>query len=300
VLRAGDTIAVSGPRTTLVEVLEAPGSRLLEVDDRDLLDMTADIVDVVVTSKEYDGRSLAELGKGQAARGVFLRRITRAGTPLGAMPDTRLQRGDVLTLVGTVANVARAAEIIGVTDRATDATDMLVVATAIVAGALIGLPAVHIGGVEIGLSLPVGVLLGGLVCGWLRTVRPRWFGRVPGPTLWVFESIGLTGFVAVVGLNAGPDFVRGVQESGLSLVLAGALTITIALLIGVLVGRWVFKMHPGVLLGVCAGACTATPALAAVQEAARSSIPSMGYGVAYAVGNVLLAIWGTVIVALVA
>ena len=82
--------------------------------------------------------------------------------------------------------------------------------------------------------------------------------------------------------------------------MAGALTITIPLVIGVLVGRWVFKMHPGVLLGVCAGACTATPALAAVQEAAKSAVPSIGYGVAYAVGNVLLAIWGTVIVALLA
>ena len=108
----------------------------------------------------------------------------------------------------------RAPRAIGVADRATDVTDMFVVATAIVAGALIGLPALHVGNVEIGLSLPVGVLLGGLVCGWLRSMQPRWFGRIPGPTLWVFESIGLTGFVAVVGLNAGPDFVRGVQTSG--------------------------------------------------------------------------------------
>jgi putative transport protein len=144
----------------------------------------------------------------------------------------------------------------------------------------------------------VGVLLGGLVCGWLRSVRPRWFGRIPGPTLWIFESIGLTGFVAVVGLNAGPDFVEGLRASGLSLVLAGAITVSVALLVGVFAGRWLFKMHPGVLLGVCAGGCTATPALAAVQEVARSSVPSMGYGVAYAVGNVFLAIWGTVIVVL--
>jgi putative transport protein len=192
------------------------------------------------------------------------------------------------------------AEAFGLADRATDVTDMLVVATGIVAGALIGLPALHVGGVEIGLSLPVGVLLGGLVCGWLRSVRPGLLGRVPGPTLWIFESIGLTGFVAVVGLNAGPDFVQGLRTSGPSLVLAGALTISASLLIGVLLGRWLFKMHPGVLLGVCAGACTATPALAAVQEAARSSVPSLGYGVAYAVGNVFLAIWGTVIVALMA
>lgn len=109
----------------------------------------------------------------------------------------------------------------------------------------------------------------------------------------------MTGFVAIVGLNAGPDFVKGLQSSGLSLLLAGVLTVGIPMLVGVFVGHKIMKMHPGVLLGVCAGASTATPALAAVQEAAKSAVPTLGYGVAYAVGNVLLALWGTVIVALV-
>jgi putative transport protein len=300
VLREGDVVAVAGRRTTLVEVLEATGSGLREVDDRELLDVPSDVVDVVVTNKAIDGRSLADLATDPLSRGVFLRKITRGGVDLGMLPDTRVHRGDVLTIVGSAADTVRVADSFGIADRATDVTDMMVVATGIVAGALIGLPALHLGGVEIGLSLPVGVLLGGLVCGWLRSVKPGMFGRVPGPTLWIFESIGLTGFVAVVGLNAGPDFVQGLKASGLSLVAAGAITITASLLIGVMLGKWLFKMHPGVLLGVCAGGCTATPALAAVQEAARSSVPSMGYGVAYAVGNVLLAIWGTVIVALMA
>jgi putative transport protein len=293
-------VAVAGRRTTLVEVLEATGSGLREVDDRELLDVPSDVVDVVVTSRDIDGRSLADLATDPLSRGVFLRKITRGGVDLGMLPDTRVHRGDVLTIVGSAADTVRVAESFGIADRPTDVTDMMVVATGIVAGALIGLPALRFGGVEIGLSLPVGVLLGGLVCGWLRSVRPAMFGRVPAPTLWIFESIGLTGFVAVVGLNAGPDFVQGLRASGLSLVAAGAITITASLLIGVMLGKWLFKMHPGVLLGVCAGGCTATPALAAVQEAARSSVPSMGYGVAYAVGNVLLAIWGTVIVALMA
>jgi putative transport protein len=293
-----DVIAVSGPRTALVEVLDIAGSGLREVDDRDLLDLTGDVVDVVVTARAVDGRTLAELGRGPEARSVFLRRITRAGMPLQATLATTVQRGDVVTIVGSAASTARAIEHLGVADRATDVTDMMVVATAIVAGAFIGLPALHIGGAEIGLSLPVGVLLGGLVCGWLRSVRPNWFGRIPGATLWVFESIGLAGFVAVVGLNAGPDFVRGLATSGPSLVAAGALTIAASLLVGVVLGRFVFKMHPGVLLGVCAGACTATPALAAVQETAKSAVPSIGYGVAYAIGNVLIALWGTVIVML--
>jgi putative transport protein len=299
-LREGDIVAVAGRRTTLVEVLEAAGSGLREVDDRDLLDVPADVVDVVVTSRDIDGRTLAELAVDPLSRGVFMRRITRGGMDLGLLPDTRLHRGDVLTLVGSAADTARVVEAVGIADRPSDVTDMMVVATGIVAGALIGLPALEIGGVEVGLSLPVGVLLGGLVCGWLRSVKPALFGRVPGPTLWIFESIGLTGFVAVVGLNAGPDFVEGLKASGLSLVAAGVITVTVPLLVGVVVGKWIFKMHPGVLLGVCAGGCTATPALAAVQEAARSAVPAMGYGVAYAVGNVLLAIWGTVIVALMA
>jgi putative transport protein len=127
---------------------------------------------------------------------------------------------------------------------------------------------------------------------------PGYFGRIPGPTLWVFESIGLAGFVAVVGLNAGPDFVVGLRTSGTSLLIAGLVTVLVPHLVGVVIGRWVFKMHPGVLLGVCAGAGTATPALAAIQEAAKSPVPTLGYGVSYAVGNVLLALWGTVIVAL--
>jgi putative transport protein len=300
VLRAGDAVSVSGRRDLLVERIEGPGSGVREIDDRELLDVKAESLDVVVTSKAVDGRRLGDLRHEEAARGVFVRRITRSGTALLNTPDTVLNRGDVVTLVGAVRSVEAAAATLGVADRATNATDMVLVSLGIVAGALVGVPALILGGVEIGLSLSVGVLLGGLVCGWLRSVQPRLFGRIPGPTLWVFESIGLTGFVAIVGLNAGPDFVKGLQTSGLSLVVAGVLTIGISMLVGVFVGHKLMKMHPGVMLGVCAGASTATPALAAVQEAAKSAVPTLGYGVAYAVGNVLLALWGTVIVALIA
>ena len=297
-LAAGDTLAISGRREKLVPRLQREQLGVLEVDDRELLDVPAETLDVVVTNAEIDGRSLADLARQDFARGVYVRRIVRAGTEVPQFPATSLHRGDVVTLVGPTARVAEAAARVGVPDRATDVTDMVLVAFGIVAGALIGIPALVLGGLEIGLSLSVGVLLGGLVCGWMRSRWPRFFGRIPGPTLWVFESIGLAGFVAVVGLNAGPDFVTGLRTSGASLIVAGLVTVLVPHLVGVLVGRWAFNMHPGVLLGVCAGAGTATPALAAIQEAARSPVPTLGYGVAYAVGNVLLALWGTVIVAL--
>jgi putative transport protein len=224
--------------------------------------------------------------------------LTRAGAPIAVFPGTKIYRGDVVTVVGPTRRTADALTHLGIPDRATDATDIALVAFSIVAGALIGIPAVVLGRIEIGLTLSVGVLLGGLICGWLRSMWPRFFGRVPAPTLWVFESIGLAGFVAVVGLDAGPEFVSGLRNSGGSLIVAGLLTMLAPHLVGVALGRWAFKMEPGVLLGVCAGAGTATPALAAIQEAANSAVPTMGYALAYAIGNVMVALWGTVIVAL--
>jgi putative transport protein len=298
VVEPGDVLAITGRRELLLTRVDLEKLGLREVDDVPLLDIPAEALDVVVTRADLDGRALETLAGDEAVRSVYLRRIVRAGTVVPIFPATQVQRGDVLTLVGPTQRLAEAAKRIGIPDRATDVTDMVLVALGIVAGALIGIPALMIGGLEIGLSVSVGVLLGGLVCGWLRSMWPRFFGRIPGPTLWVFESIGLAGFVAVVGLDAGPDFVTGLRTSGISLVVAGLVTVLLPHLVGVLVGRWVFRMEPGVLLGVCAGAGTATPALAAIQEVAKSPVPTLGYGVSYAVGNVLLALWGTVIVAL--
>jgi putative transport protein len=299
IVQSGDTLAITGRRELLIATLDEQALGLREVDDKSLLNIPAEALDVVVTNGDIDGHSLAEVADDEVMRSVYLRHIMRAGTELPILPGTQVQRGDVLTIVGPARRLAAAVSRLGVPDRATDATNMVLVAFGIVAGALIGLPSFMVGRLEIGLSLSVGVLLGGLVCGWLRSMWPRFVGRIPSPTLWVFESLGLAGFVAAVGLNAGPDFVVGLRTSGPSLLVAGVITVLVPNLVGVVVGRWVFKMHPAVLLGVCAGAGTATPALAAIQEAAKSTVPTLGYGVAYAVGNVLLALWGAVIVALI-
>ncbi len=300
IVQAGDILAITGRRELLVATINEQALGVREVDDQALLNIPSETLDVVVTRADIDGRTLDELAGDEAVRSVYLRQLTRAGTPVAILAGTRVHRGDVVTLVGPTRRLAQAVSRVGVPDRATEATDMVLVAFGIVVGAFIGIPALMLAGVEIGLSLSVGVLLGGLVCGWLRSRWPRFFGRIPGPTLWIFESIGLAGFVAVVGLDAGPDFVTGLRTSGPSLLLAGVVTVLLPHLVGVVVGRWVFKMQPGVLLGVCAGAGTATPALAAIQEAAKSAVPTLGYGVSYAVGNLLLALWGTVIVAMLA
>jgi putative transport protein len=295
-LRAGDRIALSARR----EVLSVGDNPLQsgEIDDPQLLDIPAAAVDVVLTRRDLAGRTIAQLAGDVGSRGVFVRRLTRAGTELPWTPNTVIARGDVLQLASARRNVGRAAEQIGYAEWATAATDMTTVSVAIFLGGLIGLPALVLGQLELALSMFVGVLLAGLVVGWLRSVY-RFFGRIPEPALLVFDSFGLTGFLALVGIEAGPDFVAGVRESGLALIVAAVVTTAVPRIVTLLVGRHLLTLHPGIRIGVCCGAGTSPPALAAVQERADSRIPALGYGVGCALGNILFALWGGVIVVLI-
>jgi putative transport protein len=98
--------------------------------------------------------------------------------------------------------------------------------------------------------------------------------------------------VAVIGLNAASGLVSGLTTYGIGLFVAGIFVSLVPLIVGVLVGKYVFKFHPVLLLGACAGARTTTAALGAVQDAAQSPLPAVGYTVPYAVARIVLAIFG--------
>jgi putative transport protein len=239
-----------------------------EVDDKTLLDFPVETADVVLTKKSVVGLALGEIIKRAQAdfiRGVGVKKIVRAGADLPLASAMVLARGDVLTLGGIPESVARVAAEIGYVDRPTNTTEMALIAAGVFIGGTIGIPALRLGDIELGLSQSVGVLLGGRVFGWLRLVNRR-VPRLPAATVWLFDSFGLTAFLAVTALTAGPDFVKGLQKSGVSLVAAGLALVILPQLITLLAGKFVFHMHPGILLGVCCGAGTSAPALAAVQE----------------------------------
>jgi putative transport protein len=296
VIQAGDVLAVAASREAVLRLQADLGT---EADDRELLDFPAEIVDVVVTSRALDGKTLGEIGESFAGqgRGVFLRRLIRQGQELPFTIGTTLNRGDVLQVAGARRDVERTIKVIGYPDRPTEKTDVVFMGLGIVAGGLVGALSFVVGGVPLSLSTSGGALIAGLLCGYLRAVWPT-FGRIPEPALWVFNNMGLTIFIAVVGITTGPGFVKGLKDSGLSLFLWGVFVTVLPLAIGVLVGKYVFRFHPGITLGACAGARTTTAALGAVQEVAKSKVPALGYTVTYAVGNTLLIVWGVVIVLL--
>jgi putative transport protein len=294
VIRPDDVVAVMGRQEAHVERGDRIGA---EVDDKSLLDIPIEFLDVIVTQRSVVGKSLAELARAEFVRGVFLRTHTRAGQDIPISAMTRIDRGDVLRIVGPKSEVERAAKALGYPDRPTTATDMVFVGTGIVLGGFVGLLTLTIAGIPLTLTASGGALVMGLVFGWLRSVYP-FFGRIPEPAIWIFDTVGLCTFIGIVGLSAGPSFVSGLQKTGLSLVFVGLVSALLPHTIGILLGRYVLKMNPLIVLGACAGAGTITAALRAVQDEAQSSVPALGYTVPYAIGNILLTAWGPVLVAM--
>jgi putative transport protein len=294
VLEDGDVVAISGPRVLLVEHVEA---FVPEVDDRGLLDMPATVVDVFVTSKAVSGRTLRQLADQPQTRGIYLRKITRNMVEIPIFPETEILRGDILTVGGSTGHVNAFVAATGHADRPAESTDLAVVSAGIVIGGLIGALTYVLGGIPISLSTSGGALLAGLLLGYWRTIRPT-FGSIPAPSLWLMNTLGLNVFIAIVGISAGPGFVSGLQQVGVSIFLWGMVATTVPLIVAVLLGRYVFKFHPAILFGVCAGVRTTTAALGMIQEAAKSKVPALGYGMPYAIGNTLLTIFGMVMVLL--
>ncbi|MDR5838359.1 aspartate-alanine antiporter [Caballeronia sp. LZ034LL] len=297
VLQAGDVVAVVGRRDQLVEILG--GGVATEVDDAELLAVPVEGVDIYVTNKALEGKTLGELAHLPGARGVFIRRIKRGATEtlIPVLANTKLHRGDTVTVVGRTQDTTAVAKAAGVIDRPSDVADMAFTGLAITLGALIGAVVIHAGGIPITLSTAGGALIAGIVFGWLRAIHPT-FGRIPSPTLWFMNSVGLNVFIAVVGITAGPGFVAGLEKLGVSLFLWGIFASSVPLILGMYIAKYVFRFHPAILLGICAGARTTTAALGMICDAAKSQVPGLGYTVTYAVGNTLLTIWGMVIVML--
>lgn len=296
VVRAGDVVVASGASATLGRLF-FDGAE--EVDDPALCDIPDHGVEVVVTNRAFDGRTLGDLAGDPVTRGLFIRSLRRgaAGIAIPILAGTEIHRGDVLTVVGRPRRIAAAVATVGRADFSTNETDITFLAGMIAAGALVGAPLVMVGALPVTLSVAGGVLIAGLVAGWVRSVHPT-FGHIPPAAVWFMNTIGLNAFIAVVGIASGPGFVDGVREVGASLFLWGMVVTTVPLVLSLYLAKYVFRFDDALVLGCCAGARVATAALGMVTDSARSQVPALGYTVPYAVSNTLLTIGGILIVML--
>ncbi len=296
-LEAGDVIALSGPRQAIIEV---SGRRAEEVEDKDLLDVPVTTADVLLMDTKLAGKNLEDASREDWTRGLYLRQLSRGGQEIPVAAGVVLQRGDLLRIVGPEPVVQRAAARIGAIVSPNSGIDFIVLGLAIFLGGVVGvLVAFPVGSVKISLSTSIGALLAGLLVGHLRTHYPL-FGRIPDGAVAFMTSLGLTAFVGLTGIHAGPIFLSAIREAGIGLLLGGMVVTLLPQVIGLYFAHLVLRMNPILLLGALAGAQTVTAAMAAVQERSGSPVAVLGYTPAYTVANILLTIGGAIMVLMVA
>lgn len=287
----GDEIVLSGRREFVIQDESWVGP---EVADSELLSFNVEKIPVMIANKKCDGITVDGLRSMPEMRGVAIARITAAGQSVPVLAKTKLYRGDIVTIAGLQREVDAAAKAIGYADRPSKSTDLVFVGLGIFIGALIGAITIHLGGIPVSLSTSGGALIAGLIFGWLRSKHPT-FGGIPDSSVWLLNNLGLNMFIAVIGITSAPSFVSGLKEVGWMLFVAGILSTTLPLIIGVWVGDKIFKFHPAVNLGCCAGSRVTTASLGAIQESLNSSVPALGYTITYAIGNILLILMGVAI-----
>jgi aspartate-alanine antiporter len=296
VLQAGDIVGLSGLLKAVMGAGEAIGP---EVESKEALSFALEVSSVVVTNGNVVGKTLMQARESIGMKnmeGVYLLSIKRQGLPLPILPNTVIRRGDVAELAGRPSEVERVATFVGRAEPPGGKSDLAYHALAIVVGTLVGLLSVTVGGIPLTLGVGGGVLVSGLCFGWLHARYPI-FGAMPQPAQWILSEFGLSAFAAVIGLSAGTKAVAAIQQQGVALLIAGAAVTIIPLFVALYFGRFVLKLHPVVLLGALAGGQTVAAALNAANEETDSMTPVLGFTVTYAISNVLLAVWGPVIVA---
>jgi putative transport protein len=170
VLEKDDEVVFAGPGAALIRAGASIGP---EIEGADVLrEIPGDTLGVLVSNNQLHGRTLSEIVE-DAARGVFLRDLTRRGQEVPITPDTRIYVGDIMTLVGVTRDVERAAVKVGQVLRYGDRTDIAFLAAGIAAGLLTGLLSVKVGSFALTLGGAGAALLAGLICGWARARAGR-------------------------------------------------------------------------------------------------------------------------------
>ena len=295
VINPGDTIVISSRREFVIgdnEWLghEVPGTGIL----------TFPVEDVQITvSRRFTPMTIHNLVEQGWMYGVQIKNIWRNGSPVTPKDDTLITKGDIIEVVGRKKEVTTAAEHLGYADVPTLATDFVFVGLGTLLGGLLGTLAVKFGNVSISLGTSGGALIAGLLLGWIRSKRPV-YGAIPKASLWVFNNLGLNMYIAVIGIASGPSFISSFEAVGPKIFIAGLIVTLIPMFIGLILSFKVFKFHPAIALGCCAGARKTTAGLGAVQERLGSSVPAIGYTITYAVSNTVLIIFGIILVLLLA
>jgi putative transport protein len=279
-LHRGDLLLAVGTRESLDRFALIVGPRV----ETDLLAAPGRVTTrrIVVTRPEVLGRTLDELDL-DVRYGVTTTRITRAGLQMTARSNVELLFGDVLQVVGEEAAIAQAARVVGNSAKDLDVTRFGGIFLGIALGVLVG--SVPLASRHVPVPLALGLAGGTLLTAILLSALGR-LGRIvfymPASANLAVRELGITLFLAGVGLSGGAQFVSSVlSPAGLAVLGAGSAVTALPLVAVAAFARTRFRLNFTTLCGLLAGSMTDPPALAFAGNTTGSDAPSVAYATVY-------------------
>ncbi|MDD3033982.1 MAG: putative transporter [Bacteroidales bacterium] len=282
-IQEGDRVLIITQKKNVEDIVRFFGCEV-EMTENEWGIFDVDVVPrrVLVTNNSVNGRSLAELKLGKAF-GITVTRINRAGVDLLAKPDTALQIGDRLTIVGTQQSIDGAAKLLGNSMKRLREPNLIAIFLGIALGILVGTIPFMIPGIPQPIKL--GLAGGPLIVAILISKFGPKYKIVTYTTMsanLMLREIGISLFLACVGIDAGGNFIDTIVNGGGAIwILYGFIITIVPILIVGIIGRLIFKMNYFSLMGLIAGSTTDPPALAYANSTSGNDLPAVSYATVY-------------------
>ncbi len=237
---------------------------------------------ILITKPELNGKTLSQL-KIRNNFGANITRVNRSGIDLVATPQLQLQMGDRVTIVGSELAVAHTEKVLGNSMKRLNHPNLIPIFIGIALGCILGsLPFAFPG---IPQPVKLGLAGGPLIVSILISRFGPKYKLITYTTMsanLMLREIGISIFLACVGLGAGKGFVDTIiYDGGYVWVGYGVIITIVPLLIAGLIGRYYCKLNYFTLIGVLSGATTNPPALAYSNDLTSCDAPSVGYATVY-------------------
>ena len=254
---------------------------------------------ITFTKPKLNGAKLGKLNI-RKEFGVNITRINRAGMDLAATASLRLQVGDIVTLVGNENAIKGVRKLLGDERKYLDHPNLIPIFIGIALGCVLG--SIPLSGTLITTPLKLGLAGGPLIVAILVSYFGPKLGVVTYTTTsanLMIREIGITLFLACVGLGAGGQFVDSiVNKGGYMWIAYGALITIVPILVAGFVGRYIFKIKYNTLAGVISGSCTNPPALAFANQQSKNGDAAVGYATVYPLAMFLRILVGQMMILL--
>lgn len=237
---------------------------------------------ILITKPELNGKRLGQL-KLRKLYGINITRINRAGVDLVATPGLTLQVGDRVNVVGTETAVANVEKVLGNSMKRLDEPNLITIFVGIALGIVLGSIPITFPGIPqpVKLGLAGGPLIVAILISRFG-YRYKLITYTTQSANLMLREIGITLFLACVGISAGDGFVDTiVNNGGFAWIGYGFIITVVPLLIIGCIGRYFCKINYFTLMGLIAGSTTDPPALAYSNATAGNDAPSVGYATVY-------------------